>query len=334
MGAVLSKEEINQYICLYSSPKLIEEYFFDFETLYEKLLDEEGEVRKLKVSLAIINLERWSKSRLKTRVAANMLMFTEKSKLGFGLVHVAILIGQYIIHWFDDGLVHMTPIRSAHPNVAVEVGELDIQEVTDFERIKSLCYVISEYNTKMIYNNRSCNCHHFVRDCFHAMGFNLSCIMKGQLGSYLQKVRSGKLINEKVFINPITGRKTTFNSHQQLDEYTLDLFKKEPDFEELYPYDYKLLKSFDRGFWMGHLKDIHNSHNVNIEEEMMWNEAFLPLMRRDEHESKCEYHIHEKHSVELELEDLPSFKVKPVRHIVVCPFGDPTETGCFLSVDN
>ncbi|KAG2382683.1 hypothetical protein C9374_005263 [Naegleria lovaniensis] len=333
-GDILTKEEITQYYNLYSSPKLIEECFFDFETLYEKLLDENGEVRKLKVNLAVINIQKWTESKLKTMVVSNVLRVKEGETLGFGLVHVAVLLGQHIVHWFDDGLVHLTPIKSANPNVAIELGELDIEEKCDQDKIKQFCYVISEYNTKMVYNNRSCNCHHFVRDCINALDLEFSSIMKGQLGSYLRRVRNGKLINEREFKNPITSEKIVFTSHRHLDEYVSHLLSKHPKFKEEHPYDYRLLKAFDRGYWMGHLRDRHeNAKPENEDATPVWNEMFLPLFRVDP-----TMHTHggnDKKMVEFELDEIDNDHSKREHYysVVACPFGDPAHTGCFLPLD-
>ncbi|EFC38267.1 predicted protein [Naegleria gruberi] len=332
LGNLVSPEEITQFFNLYSSPKLLEECFFDFETLYEKLLDNNGEVRKLKVNLAVINIQKWCESRLKTRLVANVLRVTERKKLGFGLVHVAILLGQYIIHWFDDGLVHLTPIKSSHPNLAVEVGELDIEEKKDQEKIKQLCFVISEYNTKMVYNNRNCNCHHFVRDCISALDLNFSSIMKGQLGNYLRRIRNGKLLTEREFCNPITQERVLFNTHKQLDEYVIDLLTKHPSFKEEHPYDFELLKAFDRGFWMGHLKDKHEKLKQAEGLHYTWNEIFLPLIKQEEKE-EIEKLPDVEETAETETIVCSSFVHSIIFHEnYVCPFGDPHTVGCFLDV--
>lgn len=46
-----------------------------------------------------------------------------------------------------------------------------------------------------------------------------------------------------------------FKTHQELDEYVLDLLKKDPKFPQNHSNDYALLKSFDRAFWLRYYKD-------------------------------------------------------------------------------
>ena len=60
----------------------------------------------------------------------------------------------------------------------------------------------------------------------------------------------------------IKEQKKEFKSHKELDEFVAKLIQEEPMFEENYPHEWGLLKSFDRAFWLRHVR--LNCHNAYI----------------------------------------------------------------------
>ncbi|KAL9643628.1 hypothetical protein ABK040_010240 [Willaertia magna] len=473
-----STTDISHYIALYTSPEQIEKYFFNYENLYEKLLDDQtGELRKLKVQIVIVDLDGWKNRRKLSWFASKILKFTkrkkederlvdqlllkkasrkgerkklkaekayisnnrgisigsnneeeeeierklekrgsatssvlsafedeimmnsttltsntlpynvnnnnttlrtndvtlilkdeeekisnsdnkkkkskEKKKMkildeslmdSFGLVHTAIQISQYIIHWVDDSLVHISEVKSTNPNAVIEIGELDIEKDTD--KIHNLCQIIALYNQRKTYSNLHCNCHHFVHDCLdvlgmsqHLMGVMTDDSPNNQLGKYLRNLRNGKNLHKRVFIHPITKEKIKFKTHSQLDEYCIKLFKEIPNFKEEYPNTYALLKAYDRGFWLGHLKDrlIFDKLPKGLNrEEFKWNEEFLPLfinVNNNENLITANDHDIDIQSFEdTSSDDLHDHKYG-FNGTLGCPFGDPVLDGSFLTLD-
>lgn len=77
----------------------------------------------------------------------------------------------------------------------------------------------------------------------------------------------------------------------ELDQFVRDLMDIDPLFDTKYPYDYKLLKSFDRAFWLRHTSKPQDPRWEPLREEVQGFDG-----------------------VELHLK---------------CPFGDPNETWSF-----
>jgi hypothetical protein len=68
-----------------------------------------------------------------------------------------------------------------------------------------------------------------------------------------------------------TGDKE-FRSHKELDNYVNELLKIEPSFCELYPEEWNLLKSFDRGFWLLDYERLTTLNKMEILDEQEENE--------------------------------------------------------------
>jgi hypothetical protein len=173
------------------------------------------------------------------------------------------------------------------------VGTLNIDVEGDKTKLSRLCEIIADYNANRQYHNINCNCHQFTDECMNVL--NMSGEFEGQLGKYVKGLRNGSII--KTFIDPVSKKKISFDTHRELDIFCSNLFTEHGDriiFETKYPQDYSLLKAFDRGFWLGHLKDRfskkHRSEYV---------QHFVPHTNHDTGELDC-------------------------------PFGDPTETMSML----
>jgi len=59
---------------------------------------------------------------------------------------------------------------------------------------------------------------------------------------------------------PALPERTVFNTHEELDKYFKNLTDKVPTFRLDYSSECELLKSFDRAFWLRHLKKSHPSN--------------------------------------------------------------------------
>jgi hypothetical protein len=179
--------------------------------------------------------------------------------------------------------VHITATKASTPNCAIDVGTLNIDDGGDKYKLSRLCEVIADYNANRQYHNINCNCHQFTDDCMNAL--QMSGEFEGQLGHYVKGLRNGN--TNRTFIDPTTKKKNTFDTHRELDIYCSNLFAKYGDrisFETNYPQDYALLKSFDRGFWLGHLKD-----RFSKKHRSEYTQHFVPHTDHDTGELDCPF---------------------------------------------
>jgi hypothetical protein len=290
--------ELNQYVQLYSSPEQIHNFFFDTYSLANRLRDDyTGEIQPLKVKLICIDLEGWQDRKILGFIAANLYSYA--GFLDWGLVHTGIQLGSWILHWFNDSLVHFTTTKATRPNCAVDVGSLQLDNESHVQRIHDMCRVIAKYNMEMQYNNTTNNCHKFTNDLLSALGFSQPKF-EGQLGDYMNKLKNGP-VQSKLFIDPLTREVHDLSNHVTLDMYCINLFDRYGGVHEFirqYPHDYALLKAWDRAYWLGNLKDRfmkipRNRMNIN----------YIPMYITINDEGVEECH---------------------------CPFGDPTESGSMI----
>jgi len=150
--------------------------------LLRKIYQFQQQGKPCKVKLVIIDLESWQDHKFLAFFVGNigdMLGFIK-----FGLVHVGVQIGSYIIHWFNDSLVHFTDIASNSPLLAVDVSQLDLEKPEDFAKIREMCKVCVDYNTNKKYDNKTCNCHFFVDDIMKSLDVDVKDCVQGQLGTF------------------------------------------------------------------------------------------------------------------------------------------------------
>jgi hypothetical protein len=115
------------------SDKLTLSEYFTLDNLdpYYTMCREE----KFKVKLCLIDLD-WWKSHSKIAAIAQYLIKAE-----YGLVHTALHTGPYLIHWFDDELVHIEKVESNTSIVAIDLIEFDLDSN---DRMK-FCDKVSNY---------------------------------------------------------------------------------------------------------------------------------------------------------------------------------------------
>jgi hypothetical protein len=129
----------------------------------------------------------------------------------------------------------------------------------------------------------------------------------GQLGHHIKGLRNGN--TNKSFRDPTTKKKITFETHSQLDIFCSELFAKHGGidaFEKEHPQDFALLKAFDRGFWLGHLKD-----RFSKKHRSEYTQHFCP---------------HSDHDTGMHFKQV----VNQIVGDLACAFGDPNETMSML----
>lgn len=106
---------------------------------------------------------------------ATVLLTLVRSDFFFSfLLMTGIQIGPYILHFFNDGLVHFTSLKSRSPLLAITLGEIYYDKDNGKKRIETLCELIANYNTVRKYDTYRCNCHMFVDDALKALEFSAS----------------------------------------------------------------------------------------------------------------------------------------------------------------
>ncbi|EFC36671.1 predicted protein [Naegleria gruberi] len=210
-----------------------------------------------------------------------------KSK--FGLVHVALLIGNVYLEWNDSSLVKIREPGSMNPLFVLDVATIRSDNLD--QMFLQIAQVVSKWNIYHLYNTRSCNCQHFVTDLLQTL--HLESIFDKKINQntcvkqFFKKVKMGKLNklslelskemqnlikeNEKEFFEKVFKRtrsardggffsngkiptEITFKSHSMLDQFCHFMKKhaKNPNIRlEMQEGDYyNILKAFDRAFWL------------------------------------------------------------------------------------
>ncbi len=127
------------------------------------------------------------------------------------------------------------------------------------DTVQKISEVIIKWNTSKQYDQRNANCQQFVDDCCEALKINMK--FDGPLGEYLNNLRekgecdiSFPIPDDMREALKIEAKKKSFASHLELDEFVHELQQKDLEFENNYPLEWGLLKSFDRAFWLRHFK--------------------------------------------------------------------------------
>jgi hypothetical protein len=277
-----------------------------------------GKVKKasLKIKLVITELP----DNTQTRKILSPVLATLRLAPQFGLFHSALIIGPWKIEWNNSSLI--VPRKC----MASAVVAFDLVEINGEENIKdklqTLAEAISEYNVTKSYDQMNCNCQQFVDDLCKRL--ELPIAFKGQMAEFMDRLRkTGKCESKYTIPQDVlekmrarnkkepgsitfttmpnfdleqTSGEITFTSHEQLDEVVNNIVTADAAF--LYSAgkdDYKLLKAFDRAFWLRHFK-----HAV---------------------EKKCAHDDYKPLGFE------PKMLQSIGRDNVKCPFQDPTLTG-------
>lgn len=54
------------------------------------------------------------------------------------MVHAAVQVGPFLLHWFDTSLVYVKELQSQEALLAVDIGQLDITEERDVQKLKQV----------------------------------------------------------------------------------------------------------------------------------------------------------------------------------------------------
>ena len=154
------------------------------------------------------------------------------------------------------------------------------KEKSEVEKIlKVISSRIIHWNVNYKFSFKKRNCQVFTTDILNSL--HLDYKFSPQVDKYFKFINTVGYSNEKIFDNPINSSKENFLTHSQLGKkkiflfflfflffflnffFTLFFFQDDcvnnilktcPQFEQDFPEEWELLKSFDRSFWMGYLE--------------------------------------------------------------------------------
>jgi len=252
-----------------------------------ELIDEEKVLlneRKLKVKF-IVSYRHITKTE---EVFSGILGIFQKN---YGPVHTCIQIGPYVLHFFNNGLVHIGTFKTANALLALDVCEFEFkrEEGKRFDKtISAIIELVEDYNMNKEYNLVNCNCQHFVDDILAILGIHSleKYFKKKEMALDIKKVEKytnmitkendrilfRKLKVTYLFNTMIKESKLLFDTHVKLDVFVdrlmNDLYpdKDREDairiFQNEFPIQYDILKSCDRAFWLKFENDLYKIENT------------------------------------------------------------------------
>jgi len=190
----------------------------------------------------------------------------------FGMFHTALVVGPWYIEWTDSSLC--IP-RKIHSGAAILSADVDPVNVSLGEGVENsltlmadkLADIICEWNIAKIYKNYSigtkkeneANCQEFVDTVLAAMNTKIN--VEGAFKDFVSKMKTHGKCELEYEPGPdviakckLESKVYKFQSHKELDEFALMISKSYPFFKMEFKHDWRLLKAFDRAFWLRHFK--------------------------------------------------------------------------------
>ncbi|KAG2392335.1 hypothetical protein C9374_012587 [Naegleria lovaniensis] len=241
-----------------------------------RLTDKDRVVNKMvepfiKVKLVITEMDTGMAHRL-LRSIGSRIHKTIKA-MDYGMFHTALIVGVYYIEWVDSSLVTVRKKSSSKAVFATDIGTISGQEKVNDAFFK-LSELICDWNRTRQYDNKTANCQHFCTEAIEKLGLSDAfekIAGQGPLKEYLTRLKTtgacdmsyriSQDVKEtilqsdnapdelKEFLNT-SGNALTFHSHKILDQFVHILQEEDPLYFDREPFDYVLLKAYDRAFWL------------------------------------------------------------------------------------
>lgn len=228
----------------------------------EKFLD-----NRIKIKIVVTEILQSNRSKnIRTLISPIVNGVIPSLQTDFGFFHTALIIGPWYLEWTDSELVIPKRMVSGRAIISADVDSLvvpkeGLQEISD-----KISDIVVKWNTKYTYRstpakgkNNEGNCQDFVDDILQTLGVSID--FKGALGQFVDRMRkSGKCILEfapsKQFKEQfqLQNEKIVFHTHKELDTFCIHIRQKCLDVFSQFQSEWSLLKSFDRAFWLRHLK--------------------------------------------------------------------------------
>jgi len=174
-----------------------------------------------------------------------------------GVVHTAVQIGPIILEWNDSSI--LIPCETNQWASSKVLLALDMKTLTLENFFKNfigpVSDVIATWNGTYMYNEYTNNCQLFTEEILKAL--NIENVFTGKVKKFLDSVGTADTM-ELVFKHKFDNdpREYEFKTHAELDEICHQKLASNVESE-----DYRLLKAYDRVFWLRH-------HGVSISEHL------------------------------------------------------------------
>jgi hypothetical protein len=191
----------------------------------------------------------------------------------YGIFHTALIVGPWYLEWTDSSLCVPRRLFSGVALLSADLDALDIRKESLDELADKIAEVIVDWNTNKTYCNfaftgkkpNEGNCQDFVEAVLTKL--QIKPKLHGAFGEFVEKMRKfGKC--ELEFVPPsvefrekygLKAESYLFQTHAQLDSFVQQLLDVNNMFSFEHPHEWKLLKAFDRAFWLRFLKSNSNA---------------------------------------------------------------------------
>ncbi len=220
---------------------------------------------KLKVQLVICELSPIEALKNVRKVISPIVSKIPQLKPQFGIFHTALVIGPFYLEWNNSSLCIPKRLAAGMSILSADLGQVYSPTGNPNEVFEKVADVIFNWNLNYHYKMASFtgkksfegNCQDFVEAILIALGVKPT--FDGALKEYLTEMKT-KGTCEPVFKpSPEFAKKFrlekpsyTFNTHEELDVFVQYLQETIGAWNAFYPYEYILLKGFDRAFWLRH----------------------------------------------------------------------------------
>lgn len=233
-------------------------------SLQNKMLTDGQLAGRVAVKLVIVDQDQGSKMKQNLRRFISPILSRIDLLPRMGMYHSALLIGPWLIEWNNSSLCVPRKVVSRAAILSADVDA--IYNIQDLESaINRISKIIVQWNTTMMYraaadsSDRYGNCQQFVEVILSALECSTDVIHEGPLGQFLRELRqSGRSRLEFRMDNQfrekyhVTQKSIAFDTHRELDLFVERLKRVDLNFQ--LRSEYKFLKSFDRAFWLRHMK--------------------------------------------------------------------------------
>jgi hypothetical protein len=215
----------------------------------------------LKVKFVIIEMN-GTESEKRMRRFLSPIMDTFRLSPTFGLFHSALIVGPWYLEWNNSSLCIPRRCMSGAAVLAADV-EAVFRGPQVSVAMDHISDVVCHWNSSIVYSKQKYNCQTFVDELCKALDIKLN--FQGALAEFLKHLRYSGVCELSYTPKPEVlkqiGRENEtnvqFKSHRELDDFVNSVRDRMPtyfDLDEAGVDDWKLLKSFDRAFWLRKFK--------------------------------------------------------------------------------
>jgi len=263
-----------------------DEFEKEAELFYSVYDPENNPKTSLSVKLVIAEIANTKGKKLLRKALSPIITtlgpYMDKKMPPFGIFHSALVIGPWYIEWVSSALCTPRKIMSGAAVMSCDLPRIKINAKNIKKAREILSNIICEWNSTKRYHNggatsekviknsdgststqvgAGANCQDFVDEVLNRLDIDASTIRNGAMGAYLDTLRKEGTAKMQIKLTKEFKQKfgikqsvVSFDTHIELDTFCLALQNKLKRVSIAYPSEWMLLKSFDRAFWLRHIK--------------------------------------------------------------------------------